>query len=83
MTHLIDKNLVERANTVLLLAYYGLRWRFACSGRWPMTFSIGSKVGETAVWRKVFKPQDEMEMDYKLTRTKRSLVTRVSKHSTG
>src|SRR5262249_3266978 len=26
-------------------AYYGLRWRFGCSGRCPMTFSIGSEVG--------------------------------------
>ena len=74
MTHLIDKNLVERANTVLLLGILWAALAVCVLGALSMTFSIGSKVGETAVWRKVFKPQDEMEMDYKLTRTKRSLV---------
>jgi len=26
--------------------YYGVRWPLACSGRWPMTFAVGSRTGE-------------------------------------
>jgi len=45
MAHLIDKHLVERANTALLL---GILWGalVAYSGRWPMTSALGSKAGE-------------------------------------
>jgi len=49
MTHLIDKNLAERANTVLLLGILWAALAVCVLGRCPMTFWIGSKVGETAV----------------------------------
>src|SRR5262245_1872222 len=47
MAHLIDKNLVERANTTMLLGMLWAGWLFAWSGRSPMTFTMGSRGGET------------------------------------